>query len=484
MSSLVAVLPILPGLVGLLSIVPALLAAGLAAWPGWFRSRALERRSAGRWWRFWLRQTPSLLVLLSLSLMARSFWGSRHLAPEQPATHPGIAHEASWPVPRGSLRRTGRSETGPPMPAGPVDVLWRFSPPGTSFYGDAVPHGDWIYVVGSRGNEGTIYALSQRDGRLLWSCRPEGYRATVSAPTVADNVLYVGEGLHFARNARLVAVSLAGPDTGQVLWTHRVPGHIECSPTLVHDRIYFAAGDDGVYCLQQNLGSIPPRLLWHVPGDRVPDADVSLTVWKGNVYVGMGTRGNGMAVLNADDGTERARWDMQLPVRSLPALQKGLMAISAGRGDLKRPGNDAGHLIIRRITHDVSADTSLDATPLASTPLPGVVLGAITVDQQGWLCGCADGAVRRFSLEGECLASWQSGAPITGSLVVQDDLVVGHNRDGWLFGVDPQSLQPLWRVRLGRAGNYVASAISSQGRIFVGTDEDGFVCVGTVAKPR
>ena len=72
---------------------------------------------------------------------------------------------------RGDRRRSGLHRSGSVPTAGPLEILWRFRPPGNACYSDPTPHGDRLYVVGSQGDIGTIYALSRADGTVAWSCQ-------------------------------------------------------------------------------------------------------------------------------------------------------------------------------------------------------------------------------------------------------------------------------------------------------------------------
>ncbi|MCA9188976.1 MAG: PQQ-binding-like beta-propeller repeat protein [Pirellulaceae bacterium] len=477
---LFAVLPIIPSLLGLFSVIPALLGGLIALWTAGGRLPGRYRREDRVWRRFWVRQLPSLLVMTSLVVLGGWATVGRAVRLMTP-TVAGMSSEDQWPMPRGNLQRTGMVDQSRLPANGDIGILWRFRPPGTTFYGDAAVHGDNVYVVGSRGDTGTIYAVSRNGGQVRWSCRPAGYRATLSSPVIANDTLFVGEGLHYTRNARLVAVALAGPQTGQVLWTFRTNGHIECTPTIVDDCIYFAAGDDGVYCLQISPTGRPPVLRWHARPETVPDADISVSVANGLVYVGTGNGGESLVVLDAQNGTEVARWHATLPVRALPAFSTTHLAICAGRGDLKVLGSNPGSLLLRERGQVERSRTDNNPSWTWQGQLPGIMMGALTVYQETFVGGCADGFLRRFTSNGNCMAQWDSGAPMAGSLVTDGHVIVGHNRDGRMFALDGSDLSLLWNVSLGPPGNYIASPVAADGHLFIGTDADGLLCIGQVA---
>lgn len=475
--TIIAVLPILPSLIGLLSLIPAFLAGGLTMWRLRTES-ANPRLSTSVWRRFWLRQIPSLLVLTSLALLLRYAWGTWNQPATQAAPHNVAASYEQWTMARADLIRSGRSDRIALPRARSMERVWEFRPPGTIFYGDPLPLGNFLYVVGSRENVGTIYALSQDTGELIWSCRPDGYRETLSSPVAANNILYVGEGLHYDRNARLIAISLAGPQTGDVLWTYPVQGHLECTPILVKDRIFLAAGDDGIYCLSIEDRRAKPLPIWHVTGERIPDVDISLAYHNDRLYVGSGNGGQALVVLDALSGQEVDRWRMPAPVRGLPTIHDGRIAFASGDGDFKSLGTSPGHLTLRCLSGSSPCKVHEHCQPVIQIPLPSIVLGAMVVANETLYCGCSDGTVRRFDFDGNLKGSWSSGAPIAGSLLTDGETLVIHNRDGWMFGLDSKTLQQLWAHRLGSPGYYVSSPVAAQGRIFVGTDSDGVICLG------
>ncbi len=479
--AVIAILPILPSLIGLLSLIPAILAGGLTVWR--FKTQTNDpRQSASVWRRFWLRQIPSLLALISLGLLVRYGWARWYRERTIPAEVVAAPSNDQWLMARAGLDRTGRADSVP-LPQSPnVHLHWKFRPPGTSFYGDPLPHGENLYVVGSREGVGTIYALSQSDGHVVWSCRPEGYRETVSSPVVYNNMLFVGEGLHYDRNTRLIAIALAGPLTGKVLWTYPVQGHLECTPTVVNGQVYLAAGDDGIYCLQLKLATEPPDLRWHVRGEHAPDVDVSVAVHQHRVYVGTGTGGNALLVLNALTGKELDRWPMPSPVRGLPSIGGTRIAYSSGEGDFKSLGTAPGQLTIRCLDVSVPCSVHADCQPRIDIPLPTIVLGAMAIANDSLYCGCADGRVRRYDFRGTLLSEWDSGAPIAGSILTDGPTIVVHNRDGWVFGLDSTSLRPRWSHRMGSPGHYVSSPVAVNGRVFIGTDNEGVLCLDSSAE--
>lgn len=481
MPNLFAVLPILPSLVGLISLLPAIVASMMSLWFGRReKSRASSSKRGprrGRWLRFWFRQIPSLLVWFTIFYVSRWAW-LRMDRPSVLAQQPGVLHSSDWSMPRRNVRRTGAADSTP-LPVHKVAIHWRFAPPGTAFYGDPLPYGDSLIAIGSRESSATIYCLNQATGEVRWTCRPRNYRATVSSPVVHQGVLYVGEGLHYTRNARIIAVSLTGSNTGQVLWTYQVAGHIECTPSIHNNRLYFAAGDDGVYCLQLDDDHREPTLAWHVDGHQLPDVDTSLTLDQGDVLVGLGTRGNALVTLDAETGAERHRWNAPAPVRALPAFNSnGRIAFAAGDGDYVHLDAKQGFVLLR--SRSGSPNNAAKHSSPNDLTLPGIVLGSLATSGDYFVALCSDGHVYRFTDTGEQLADLDLEGPAAGSLISTPSLIVGHNRNGTVFGIAPAAWKVAWKIQVGPPGYYVGSTVAAKGRIFLGTDH-GVVCIGGVS---
>src|SRR5262249_2531711 len=130
-----------------------------------------------------------------------------------------------------------------------------------------------------------------------------------STPCLADGRLYVGEGFHQDKECRLFCLNA---DTGAKIWEFETSSHTESSPCIVNGKVYFGAGDDGVYCLKAADG----REVWHFPGLHV---DSSPVVIDGRLYAGsgVGDRLNTTELFCLDAATGQPVW--RLPI-DLPAF--------------------------------------------------------------------------------------------------------------------------------------------------------------------
>ena len=109
---------------------------------------------------------------------------------------------------------------------------------------------------------------------------------------------------------------------------------------------------------------------------------------------------------------------------------------------------------------------------------PATVLGAVAVAGEQVIVACADGWVYVLDRQGQLLRKWDSRWPIVSAPCVTDRFIYVVNQGGVLHALDRQWLQPVWETRLGQPGRYFSSPVVAQGRILIGTERDGFRCVG------
>lgn len=458
-----AVVPILPTLTSLAVIVPVVLLAILTA------IASLRRPDVARSvLRFTWRQKLHLMIVVVLILGAVQTFGwvsarlSRSVATVQQSG-------PDWPVHRGSLVRRGwiGGDKGPSRGG----VVWSGGRPAEAFYASPTVVGNRVFCVGSRNDAGRIYCWDADTGDLVWTSAPSGYRATFSSPVVAGDYLVCGEGLHHTRLARVVCLDVGPGSEGEVLWTFQTNSHVECTPFVHQDRVYVGAGDDGIYCLRLDP-DIPheSRVVWHAPGDRFPDAETSLAVHDGRVYVGLGIAGNALCVLDAESGNELARLDMPSPVFGPPAIDQGRLYVGTGDADYVNPSDESSGCVCCINLDSLEVEWSFDT--------PAAVLGAIAVDDEQLFFGCCDGQLYVLDCDGNLVRSWDSHSPLLASPAVTDRFVYVANRAGTLYALARRWLKPVWEVRLGQPGLYLSSPVVARGRVYVGTEQDGLLCVG------
>jgi outer membrane protein assembly factor BamB len=456
-----AVVPIVPAVPTLLLLIAMVV---LSCW-----TALLSLRNPGSWRRIgrivWSQRWP-LAVAALISVLVVYAW------PAIVPAHRAVSDASGgidWPTDRGGLRRWGRvpGHMGPTRPG----RLWTFAA-GTAFYSSPAVRGDRVYTVASRGDRGQIHCLDAASGALVWSAAPPGYRATFSSPVLAGDYLICGEGLHHARQARIVCLDLRSGHEGEIVWAWTTASHVECTPVVDNGRVYVGAGDDGYYCLALEPDSDgQPRVLWHREGHDFPDAETSLAVHQGRVYAGLGIGGQALCVLDGADGREIGRVPFPYPLFSPPSIHDGRLYVGMGVGDYVTPNRGAAGQV---------CCIDLDSLDIVWTwATPATVLGAIAVTEDRLVFGCADGAVYSLDLQGRNPRQLMTGAAVVASVAVADDCVYAVNSDGVLWAAELASLRPLWQQRLGRAARYVSSPVVAFGHVYVGTEHDGLQCIGT-----
>lgn len=460
--SLFAVVPILPSLATLLGVIVLIVTSGLTAIAAWFRPETAKLAV-----RFLWTQKLAVLLLTAVGVVcgvAIHKWSFG--APQGPLRPTGLGSD--WPTSRGSLLRTGHADGRVSPMTG--DPIWRSGRTNEPFYASPAVSGDRVFCIGSRGDQGLIYCWDAADGGRRWTVAPSEYRATFSSPVVFDRYLICGEGLHHAALARVVCIDLAPQNEGSVLWTFTTNGHVECTPCIANGRVYVAAGDDGVYCLRLDPGvSTGERLVWHRQGSEYPDAETSLAVHNGRVYVGLGKGGKAICVLDAESGNELNRVEVPYPVFSPPAIDAGKLFVGMGEGDYVRPLEEPIGQVCCFDLATMRLDWSIETR--------GTVLGAIAIAGDDLYCGSADGQLYAVSRSGQLLRTWNSHSPILAAPAVTDEAVYVINQAGMLYCLDRKTFSPLWESRLGTDGYFISSPVIAHGHLYVGTG-DGFVCIG------
>ena len=238
--------------------------------------------------------------------------------------------------------------------------------------------------------------------------------------------------------------------------------------------MYVGAGDDGIYCLRLDPDTPDEsRVVWHAPSDRFPDAETALAVHDGKVYVGLGVGGNALCVLAAESGKELGRLSMPHPVFGPPAIDRRRLYVGMGNADYVNPADDSAGCVCCVDLDTFEVKWSFDT--------PAAVLGAIAVDDDQLVFGCCDGRLYVLDRQGKQIRSWDSHSPLLASPALTDRFVYVAGRAGMLYALDRRWLEPAWEVSLGQPGLCLSSPVVARGRVFVGTEHDGLLCVGEPA---
>jgi outer membrane protein assembly factor BamB len=260
-----------------------------------------------------------------------------------------------------------------------------------------------------------------------WQFGDQSTRAIFSSPAIHNGYVYIGEGYHQHQKCRLFCID---SHDGQLAWSFRTSSHVESPPTIADDRVYFGAGDDGVYCLSlPSQKGEKPKVAWQY---KTIHADASPLVAEGKVFVGgvVGDVINNLKVVALDIATGAKLWERpaDLPFPAAPSYADGVVFVSLGNGKLSGE---------------------------AEQPR-----GAV------WRLSAADGQ-----------KDWEfplNSSVLTSPMVV-DNRVYVVARNGECYGLDAASGQRVWKYDCGE--DVVASPIVSGGRMFVVTAYGSIRCL-------
>lgn len=172
---------------------------------------------------------------------------------------------------------------------------------------------------------GALYCVDRNHGELLWTFNDRGkMKPVASSPCYANGRVYVGEGFHTDMSCKLYCIDSV---TGKSSWEFKTNGHTEAQPCVVGGRVYFSAGDDGLYCLDADNGG----LKWHFEG---PHVDMCPAVVNDRIYAGSGYSASEVFCLDAINGVPIWRVSIDGNAFGSTAVLRGSVVIGVGYGNV------------------------------------------------------------------------------------------------------------------------------------------------------
>jgi len=397
----------------------------------WMRSTRLDRLDLGD--KTWLMFGVGICVATLYALVAH--WrGDR-------AVRGGVPPEGVllWAMLIVAVGLGGSPSAGAAPASVSERVVWRFYPPIEApdtywIASSPVVDKDCVYIGVAlpvfTNPRGTLYCLDRETGEMRWSFNDGGKMKDVfSSPTVADGLLFVGEGFHQHTKCKLYCLDAA---TGEKKWDFQTSSHTESTPAFVDGRVYFGAGDDGLYCLEAATG----KEVWRLKGLHV---DASPTVVDGRVYCGSGVgdihKESVLFCLDAATGKQRWRIPTDLPAWGGCVVDGGRVYAGIGNGNF--------------LTSD-------------DKPAGAVLCLNAETGQRLWRHDARDGILGRVALDG--------------------NHVYYAGRDGYCYCVKRPDGKPVWKRDLGSP--VVASpAFVDRGQdgasLYVATTDGQVFCLDT-----
>jgi outer membrane protein assembly factor BamB len=503
-----AVVPVLIGpLQILVTILPGLILAAVSALISLMHPRAVLNGLKILWRQ---KVQVAVVAMLGIGLLYGGDWLWLRFGPA--AAVSAAVGGSDWPMARGTLQRGGTVGSDPAPTHGGVNWAYNRSSR-EAFLSSSAVVGNRVYSVSADFSNaffksGTIYCFDADTGAVVWKFTPPGYRPTFSSPVVSGRYLVCGEGLHETNDARVICLDISDDRGPKVLWTHETKNHVECTPVIWQDRVVVNAGDDGVHCIALEPGPDgQARSLWHAPGGKYLDCETALAVHEGKVYLGMGFDGNALVVFDAQTGEEERRLDVGAPVFSPPSIAEGKLYFAKGFADYIRNWKEARQNLVDKWTAAGMATDEIERRRAVIGPegtvccvdlktwkidweckIAETVLGCVAVAGDQLICTSRNGTVYVLSTSGKVLGTWNSNATVVTSPAVTDKHICVVTGNGLLCVLDRQSLELVWQIRLGTPTAdikfFIGSPTIARGRAYVGTVQDGFVCVGEPGEGR
>jgi outer membrane protein assembly factor BamB len=199
-----------------------------------------------------------------------------------------------------------------------------------------------ITVVGDRLYFGAQYTRSSQEGQMICLDRESGEEKwrfegdddllpVFCTPTLADGRVYCGEGLHTDKGCRLFCVHAAD---GKPAWEKpfKTGSHTEGAPAVLDGKVFFPAGDDGLFAVDAKTGA----QLWRLKGgkDAGIHIDAAPAVNGNRVFVGSGLYTFFAICLDANTGKELWRTDLKSRAFGAPFASGKFVYYGVGTGNM------------------------------------------------------------------------------------------------------------------------------------------------------
>src|SRR6266702_759694 len=272
-----------------------------------------------------------------------------------------------------------------------------------------------IYIVN---NAGTVYALNQQSGKVLWKYRT--HRCSAASPAVGDHLVFVSllnkppcNAAHGV-DGKLIAFDA---ESGRIRW-QRTIGPSESSPLFANKLVIVGDWSHNVYAFTAATGN----LRWHYHAGGLIKGAIALA---GNrVY--FGSYDTHVYALDARTGKEVWRASTQPRIGRTgtfyanPAVAYGRVYIGATDGKMYSYGATSGKL--------------------------------------RWSNGSYDGSFYSFDAStGDVRWRFSAGGKISGSPAVINGVVYFSTLNGKTFGLDVRNGRKLWSYPTGQYAAVIAS---------------------------
>ena len=318
-----------------------------------------------------------------------------------------------------------------------------------------VHDGDRLYFgVDSGAERGRILGVNRHTGKIEWALDAPGMKKVFCTPTVAGGKVYCGEGEHLDKGCRMFCANVSD---GNSAWKEpfKTASHTEGAPAVANGKVYFPAGDDGLFCADANTGA----KLWQFPGgkDKGIHIDAAPAVANGTVYVGSGLYTYVAVALDANTMAEKWRTDLKLRSFGAPLASGSKVFYAVGTGNM---GADTWHYDEEgdaKEKEPAGAVVCLDAATGKEEwryPLPKSVHTGVSGDAFSVYVGCRDGFVYAIDRRSGKLR-WKTGiggavlsCPAVAASGGWAVAVYAVSQEGLVVCLHPQTGAAIWQKPL------------------------------------
>lgn len=504
-----AVVPILIGpLQVLLAVLPAILVAIGGALLALFKPSSIKLFAKVLW-------RNKVATLLTAAVVAGLCYGlpkaRQYFWPSRVARFTG---KAEWTMFRGGLSRRGGGTDGAPDPVG-GGTVWSFARDFKTYYSSPAIVGNRVIASAAKkgvfADRGAIYCLDATNGAVAWEFAPSDFRATFSSPSVNGKYVVCGEGLHLTTDARIICLGSDDKDVRK-LWEVKTTSHVESSPCFYSNMVFCGAGADGVYGLRLDTPAGTSPVAWHLKS--LHDAglnetntfhcDGSTAAYDGRVYFSSAELHpgdwSGVACVNAANGQMIWKVDTTMPVWGSPTIVSNRLFIGMGNGNFVETAEEYWARKQQELRKEGKSKNEIDA--LAPKYAAGgelwdmdaltgkknwvrklrkTLLGAVAAADGKLYFAASDGLFTCITLDNELVAQWDAHEGIKTSPAIGSNCVYVATDSGRFYGLDRRTLKPVWQTRLGNGDLFTSSPAVGLGHIYIGTPEDGVICLGSPA---
>jgi outer membrane protein assembly factor BamB len=373
---------------------------------------------------------------------------------------PDAAPADAWPLARGSLAGTGRSNATLKLP---LAEAWRRDFDATAFSALPVVADGQVYIGDL---DGRFHALDLATGEPAWTRQIEDAGFTSAAAIAADPglPLVVGDDLGIVRGLDRA--------TGETRWEYATEGEISGGPAILAGaggpRLLVGSQDASLSCLDLATG----RLLWkHSIADQIRCAPTVARTPEGDRVFLAGCDGR-LHVIDAATGKEAAAIEIGGPTGTTPAVSGSLVLFGTEGGTFfaidfleaavawrKEPAANAQAY---RSSAAVAGDTAI-----VGTRGRAVEAFAVADGQRRW----------RQPMRGRVDASpvivTATGGEADPAAAPRPVAIVADAKGG-IAALEVATGEPAWRFEAG--GGFGAGAAVAAGRVVIASDDGTVWC--------